>query len=274
MPKFIIDEGFDSLIFKYNTYFIDLWGIAYDGDSVFPNFVSVLDKLRKMGKEVRFLSNSPRRSIISQQRLEKLGLNIDLDEIVTSGEYFAHLISKDRFNKEKFFLIGDDKSVLDGFDLTITDSIDNADYILISLCSSNPDFKKWKEIMKIAVDRGIPAICTNPDIEVFHGPSKIYTPGYFAKHYENLGGEVIYFGKPHKGIYDFMLSKVDDSKKVLAIGDAIATDIKGANNAGIDSLWAIGCGIHKDISITNKMKILSLCQHNKCKPTYIMDKLV
>src|SRR3989338_1093407 len=122
----------------------------------------------------------------------------------------------------------------------------------------------WQNVMKEAIAKGIPGVCINPDLEVFQGTVKFYTPGYYAMLYEKMGGDVIYFGKPHKHVYDFILSKVSSLSGVLAIGDAVGTDIKGAYDAGIDSLLVLGDGIHKDIQSNNKMKILSLCQQYKC----------
>lgn len=273
MHSFIQVESFDTLIQKYNTFFFDLWGVVYDGNSVFPEFLSVLSALRQHNKTVKFLSNSPRRSVVSQSRLAKCGLNIELDETVTSGEYFAHLVSTNEYQDKKFFLIGDDETVIDGFDIAMTGDLSKADYVLIALCAQTQDLGRWKAVMQDAIERGIQALCLNPDIEVFQGQTKLYTPGYYSKHYEKFGGEVIYFGKPHKPVYDFVLSKVNPAGGVLAIGDSVGTDIKGAYNAKIDSLLLLGRGIHQAVKVTDKIKILSLCQQHKCYPTYIMDKL-
>ena len=61
--------------------------------------------------------------------------------------------------------------------------------------------------------------------------------------FEKLGGEVIYFGKPHAEVYNQSIDNV--GKKVLAIGDNLNTDIKGANLLNFDSL-IISNGIHKN----------------------------
>lgn len=273
MHSFVNIESFEALIPKYDTYFFDLWGIVYDGNDIFPEFTFVLSKLRQHDKTIRFLSNSPRRSVVSQSRLAKCGLDIDLEEILTSGEYFAHLTANQEYKGKRFFLIGDDDTVIEGFDIEMTDSLSDADYVLIALCAQTQDLGQWQDVMKDSIERGIQALCLNPDIEVFQGQTKLYTPGYYSKHYEKFGGEVIYFGKPHKPVYDFLLSKLNVTGGVLALGDSIGTDIKGAHNAKIDSILVLGRGIHQDIKVTDKMKLLSLCQQHKCYPTYIMDRL-
>ena len=61
--------------------------------------------------------------------------------------------------------------------------------------------------------------------------------------FEKMGGEVIYFGKPYKEVYD---QSIDNKKKrVLSIGDNLNTDIKGANLLNYDSL-IISNGVHKE----------------------------
>ena len=73
------------------------------------------------------------------------------------------------------------------------------------------------------------------------GPN-IYMKGKIAELFERMGGEVIYFGKPHEEVYKMCFGK---EEKVLAIGDNLRTDIKGANNLGIDSLFIYN-GVHRD----------------------------
>jgi len=83
-------------------------------------------------------------------------------------------------------------------------------------------------------------ICANPDIVVQRGDKLIYCGGALAQLYAQLGGEVFMAGKPHAPIYDLCLTEAErllnrpvDRRRVLCIGDGLATDIKGAN----DQAW-------------------------------------
>ena len=78
-------------------------------------------------------------------------------------------------------------------------------------------------------------ICTNPDLVVHRGNNEEYCAGSVAKVFENLGGKVIYFGKPYPEIYN---NCVKGKKKVLAIGDNLNTDILGGKNFGIKTVLA------------------------------------
>ena len=113
-------------------------------------------------------------------------------------------------------------------------------------------------------------ICTNPDLVVHRGSSKEYCAGTLAAIFEELGGEVVYFGKPYPEIYNFCRKK---NETILAIGDNIRTDVKGANNMKFDSLF-ITDGVHKDeflnLSINEYDKIL---EQYKTKTDYYQKKL-
>ncbi len=79
-------------------------------------------------------------------------------------------------------------------------------------------------------------MCLNPDICTVKGRQIVPETGLLGKYYELIGGEVIYYGKPHKRIYEYALevSGITDKSKVIAIGDNVDTDIKGAKEFGID----------------------------------------
>ena len=93
-------------------------------------------------------------------------------------------------------------------------------------------------------------ICTNPDLIVHRGSKKEYCAGTIAKIFYELGGEVVYFGKPYPEIYKFCATK---DEKILVVGDNIRTDIKGANNMKFDSLFIID-GIHKNEFLNATLK--------------------
>ena len=111
-------------------------------------------------------------------------------------------------------------------------------------------------------------ICTNPDLIVDRGDKREFCAGSIAKIFEEIGGKVIYFGKPYSPVYN--LSAKISNKKVLCIGDNMNTDIKGANNQKFDNLL-ITSGIHK-----NELNIGSIDKLEEkygVKVNYIQTKL-
>ena len=174
-----------------------------------------------------------------------------------------------------------DKSVVDAilFDLklNITQTHDEASFIMNACGAILPEEmpELFKRLENINVKQK-PMICLNPDLIVGIGDIDYPCGGALAKHYEELGGTVIYHGKPHKPIYDIaynMLGK-PDKKRMIAIGDSLHTDIQGANNFEIDSLFNLS-GIHlKEVSenkIINPVKLEALIGSQPHKPTACLN---
>ena len=86
-------------------------------------------------------------------------------------------------------------------------------------------------------------ICTNPDLIVDRGGKREFCAGSVPVTFEKMGGEVVYFVKPFPEVYNQSIG--NNKKKVLAIGDNLNTDIKGANNMNYDSMMIVN-GIHKE----------------------------
>jgi ribonucleotide monophosphatase NagD (HAD superfamily) len=87
---------------------------------------------------------------------------------------------------------------------------------------------------------------------VERGNRLLYCAGAIADLYATMGGEVLYAGKPYRPIYDMALAKAEalsgkkaNIKRVMAIGDSVRTDLKGARAFGIDMLF-MTAGIHAE----------------------------
>ena len=97
--------------------------------------------------------------------------------------------------------------------------------------------------------KGLTMLCANPDLVVHRGKRLYWCAGALARDYAAIGGEVIYYGKPHGPVYDMARSEIaalaPSASRFLAIGDGMPTDIKGANGQGLDVLF-IADGIHAE----------------------------
>ena len=112
-------------------------------------------------------------------------------------------------------------------------------------------------------------ICTNPDLIVHRGDVKEYCAGSVAKIFESIGGKTVYFGKPYKEIYRMCFN---EKEKTLAIGDNLNTDIKGANEMKIDSLF-ISKGVHRS-EFKEESELAELSNKYKVKPDYYQSDLI
>ena len=250
-------KGLSSLYDRYDTFFIDLWGVVHNGIRLNPGAIEVLENLNKLKKRFVLMSNAPRPSKNVEKFLLKLKMKKKLvKNIFTSGEASLKSLQKNTYGKN-FYHLGPvrDEALFQGFEKNQT-NIEKADFILCTgfLDNYEDSIKFYKNFLKKYTK--LKMICTNPDLVVYRGQKKEYCAGTLAEFFKKLGGKVIYFGKPHPEIYKFCIKK---NEKILIIGDNIRTDIKGANNMKLDSLF-ITNGIHKkefiNLSLQNYDKVL------------------
>ena len=259
--KFI--KGLNQVQSKYDTFFIDLWGVIHNGVQVYPDAIKVLENLNKLNKRFVLMSNAPRPSKNVQGFLSKLNINKNLvKNVFTSGEAALRSLRKNKYGIF-FYHLGPkrDSELYSGFEKN-KKSIEKADFILCTgfLDDHEDSLEYYKNLLKKNIN--LQMICTNPDLSVHRGEKKEYCAGTLAEIFKQLGGKVIYFGKPYPEIYNFCRNK---NEKVLVIGDNIRTDIKGANNMKLDSLL-ITAGIHKkdflNLPVADYDKILNKYETN------------
>ena len=122
-----------------------------------------------------------------------------------------------------------------------------------------------------AMPLGLTLVCANPDIVVERGDRLIYCAGAIAELYRELGGEVIFYGKPHRPIYERAMAIAQERRgtatplsRVLAIGDSVRTDLTGAHGFGIKCLFVMR-GIHagefEGIDLLDKASVKELFGH-------------
>ena len=256
-------KGLSEVQEKYDTFFIDLWGVIHDGIQVHPGAVEVLEKLNDIKKRFVLMSNAPRPSKNVENFLQKIKMKKNLiKNIFTSGEAALKSLKNNIYGKN-FYHLGPerDSSLFEGLEKN-KKQLDKADFILCTgfLDNKEDSLEYYKSFLKKYSH--LKMVCTNPDLIVHRGLKKEYCAGTLAEIFKELGGKVIYFGKPYPEIYNFCIKK---NEKILVIGDNIRTDIKGANNMKLDSLL-ITAGIHKkdflNLPVAEYDKILNKYETN------------
>ena len=226
----------------------------HNGVKLNSNAIEAIENLNNSSKKIVFLSNAPRPSFEVINFLLKMGMDKKyLSSVITSGEAAMYAINQSKFGKT-FFHLGPprDTSVFDKVKENKT-NIDKCDFILCTglFDDYGNDLNFYREFLKKYISKQF--ICTNPDLTVHRGNIEELCAGSIAKVFEELGGKVSYFGKPHPEVYNLCFNK---KEKVLAIGDNLKTDIKGANNLNLDCIF-ITDGVHRDemnkISDLNKL---------------------
>ena len=175
------------------------------------------------------------------------------DAIVSSGDVTRSVIKK-RHGQSLYHLGPDrDRSIFTGLDVHFAPP-ETADYVVCSGLkddeSETPD--DYRPLLEALLARKLFMVCGNPDVVVERGSTLVYCAGAIADIYASMGGEVLYAGKPYPPIYEMALAKAESAEghriapsRVLAVGDSVRTDLKGAHAMGLDFLF-VTSGIHAE----------------------------
>src|SRR3954468_1088276 len=247
-------ERLADLVDGIDVVLSDIWGVVHNGLASFPEACEALHTFRSRGGTVIMITNAPRPADSVQRQLRKLGVADDIyDAIVSSGDLTRHYVAA--HPGRKVFWLGPerDSSIYRGLDLTLG-PLEQADYIVCTglFDDETETAEDYRSMMLQARERQLTLICANPDIVVERGDRLIYCAGAVAELYRELGGEVIFYGKPHRPIYDRAMELAAERHggaippaRVLAIGDSVRTDLAGAHGFGIDCLF-VTRGIHAE----------------------------
>ena len=247
-------EGLRELVAGVDVVLSDIWGVVHNGLEAFPEACEALHSFRKQGGTVILITNAPRPADSVQRQLRKFGVADEIyDAIVSSGDLTRHFVAG--HPGRKMFWIGPerDNSIHRGLDPVLA-PLQQADYIVCTGLFDDEieSAEDYRAMMLEARERQLTLICANPDIVVERGDRLIYCAGAIAELYRELGGEVIFYGKPHRPIYERAIELAAERQqhpialdRVLAIGDSVRTDLAGAHGFGLDCLF-VTRGIHAE----------------------------
>ncbi|HZP77319.1 MAG TPA: TIGR01459 family HAD-type hydrolase [Pseudolabrys sp.] len=247
-------EHFSALAPNYDLVLSDVWGVVHNGVAAFPPACDALRRFREGGGTVILITNAPRAGEAVIRQIGRIGVPRDaFDDIVSSGDV-SRAVIKDHPGQNVFHLGPErDVSIFDGLNLRFA-PLAEADYVICTglyddETQTADDYRPMLETMRT---RQLLMVCGNPDVVVERGDKLVYCAGAIADLYGTMGGEVIYAGKPYRPIYDQALRKAQAlrdqpvaAERILAIGDSVRTDLKGAHAFGVDFLFVTG-GIHAE----------------------------
>jgi len=245
-----IHDHFEPIAARYQALLCDIWGVLHNGVAAYDGIVEALTQYRAGGGRVLLLSNAPRPGVGIPAQLERMGIPRDAyDDVLTSGDATHASITTGTFG-QTFWHMGPERDWLlfDGLPLTQAEQ-DVADFVLCTgLFDDDTETPEdYSELLTQLKERDLDLVCANPDIVVDRGERRVYCGGAIAAAYTEMGGRSHYFGKPHAPIYDLARARLSDLKdsQILAVGDGLLTDIKGANDQGIDALFVTGGIAHE-----------------------------
>ncbi|MCV3270606.1 TIGR01459 family HAD-type hydrolase [Roseobacter sinensis] len=276
---------------QYDALFVDLWGCVHNGVSALPEAVAALQAYRESGGKVVLVTNSPRPRLGVEKQLKAFNVpDNSWDTIATSGDSARSAMFRGVVGEKVWHIgyPGDERffepiGVVQNPVNVQSVPLDQAEGIV---CTGPRDPLADPSVMRpeflMAKQRGLKLLCANPDIIVDRGEQREWCAGALAKLYTEMGGESLYFGKPHPPIYDLARRRlsalgvdVPDSR-ILAIGDGVLTDIAGAMGEDIDSLFISGglaAAETKTSTQPDPDALSAYLQKEMSSPTYVIGHL-
>lgn len=278
-------EGLGAVVDRFDGFILDQWGVLHDGVAPYPGVIECLDHLSGRGKRVVILSNSGKRAAASARRLAAMEIVPPLyTAIITSGETIRRML-RDRRDPffaplgKRCFLVtpDDDRSLLDGLDLTVVERVEDADFVLLASMNwqNSPPVEAFDGLLQAALARKLPMLCANPDRVGISGGRLTLAPGAVAERYIAMGGALRYIGKPYPEVYRDCLAALGGLKldRILAVGDSLQHDIAGACGAGLASVLVTG-GIHaEDLASGAADALKGLCGMWGATPHWTLPEL-
>jgi HAD superfamily hydrolase (TIGR01459 family) len=291
-------DTLESICDDFDVAVIDQWGVLHNGTEPYARAADALDLLSRFGKQVLVLSNSGKRSDVNLKRIESIGLPIgNISKVVTSGEALWEDFNDGRLqiagkpsSKASPFRIfpicgerGDPIDWASGSErLEIVYELDEsvAAIMLMGLKDGTRN-DAYDEVFERALELRLPLICSNPDKTSVRSGGLVISPGALADRYAEMGGDVVWYGKPHSPMFQ-AVSRIFsdlDADRFLMVGDSLEHDIAGAQQAGFKSAFIRG-GIHtgdfanaasEETMLQTLDKLVS--RHNILAPTYSLEVL-
>ena len=287
-----IIDSLSDISGKYDALFVDLWGCVHDGVRALPAAVAALQEYRAKGGKVVLVTNSPKPRAGVADQLDIFGVARDSwDTIASSGDSARAAMFRGVVGRKVLFMGEWDRDeeffepihvIHDPVDISLVPLEEAEGIVCCGPDDPMADPSVERPRLLYAKQKGMKLLCANPDIVVDRGETREWCAGALARLYTEMGGESLYFGKPHPPIYDLArrrlaeLGALPPESRILAIGDGLHTDIQGAMGEDIDSLYITG-GLARDITKTSqqpdRVALSAYLEKEMLSPTYAIGQL-
>jgi len=215
-----------------------------------------LARFRAGGGTVILVSNAPVPAAGVEQVLDKTGARRDAwDAIVSSGDIALGHIAQMGYRRMHW--VGPSERDYALYVRLPAPEVPLAEAEAI-VCTGlrddrNETVEDYRGLIAEGVALKLPFVCANPDLVVDVGTRRLTCAGSIAAEYERQGGAVFWAGKPHPAAYQAALQRAGELRggtpalsRILAIGDAVRTDLAAAQGLGVDGLF-VAAGIHSEV---------------------------
>lgn len=258
-----INANEENRIDRIKYFALDMDGTVYLGTKWIDGAMDFLKKVEETGRKYVFLTNNSSKGPLDYvKKLGGMGLEVDTDKIITSGDATIAFLKK-HYPGKRVYLLGNSllhKQFEDaGIELVEEDVKLAADFAAAkTACDTSTDFDKAAEVVVTAFDTeldyrkmcivcdyvraGLPYISTHPDFNCPTENGLIPDSGAIMAFIEASTGrrpdEII--GKPGAGIAQFLLDKTGAKPDEIAmVGDRLYTDVATGVNNGLTGILVL-----------------------------------
>lgn len=298
LPK--IFSEISSIAENFRGVLLDAYGVFWHGNEMglLSGAKEAMERLVSSGKIVGILSNSTQLASKERNKLSRHGLlqGTHFNFLMTSGEITRSIFLSQKLTfdvpRKKFWLFGGAHPKFSSHEAIFCDTIfketsdiAEADFIYISIPhidgEDQTDHSAFQTQIEKLMQTQLPMICANPDLYAHEGspPRAVIRQGSIAKLYEEMGGQVVYIGKPYdtafsKSMEQFNLHNIFNPCEILMVGDTPETDIRGARNFGMSSALITQTGIMSDRILKNGLANAIKGLKDNDTPDYYIERLI
>ncbi|MEL6522369.1 MAG: TIGR01459 family HAD-type hydrolase [Pseudomonadota bacterium] len=246
----------DDLISRYDGFVFDQYGVLHDGQTPYPGAIAALQALHRTQKPVVLVTNSGRTAVENADRLTKIGFEPNLFQaIVTSGDLASARLATQKFTALFVISRGGVSAAYAALPRTTDPTL--ADFLLISGSEADTVSEAtYRAQLGPMAARSVPALCSNPDLQMLTPTGLRPAAGQIARWYEEAGGQVVYSGKPWPQIYEDAVKRMDlhPDASICCVGDSLHHDILGGARAGLATAL-VRTGVHADLTLDELHKV-------------------
>lgn len=272
-----------SLKDKFDVFVLDIYGVIWDGKAPIKGMLEAMAALKQAGKTVILLSNSTHRQGKSDEINAKRGFikGVHYDKVMTSGDLAYDTFSEDTRRLKFYQLAKRTKELFVDSPYIEVKNPEEADFVYAGVPQIFED-GIWKDFLtlepfegelKKIYKLGLPLICANPDMKAHEKQydEAVVRQGSVARYFEELGGDVEYFGKPYPQIFDFALQNIDvPDERILMVGDTLETDILGGNSYGLKTALTMTGIAKENMEAEGFSSMEEYCREVQIIPDYIL----
>lgn len=235
-----VDEDKDGILSQVECFALDMDGTIYLGEQWIDGAREFLDKIEASGRRYVFVTNnSSKNAEVYVEKLERMGLVVGTEKIVTSGQATIYYLKR-HFPKAKVFLLGNPLLREEFMQAGIMLEEEHPD-VVVTAFDTSLDYGKMCKVCD-HVRAGLPYLATHPD---YNCPTETgFIPDAGAIHAFIHASAFRYpdriIGKPNEDIIEYLTTRVNTSRECIAmVGDRLYTDIAAGRNHGLKSVLVL-----------------------------------